>query len=68
MKSAYSIAESLRGAGFIASIQVDNEDKADFRWVIEVNNASPLFVVQNQSNKRKQPVETIVEYYQAPGR
>jgi hypothetical protein len=39
---------------------VDNEDKADFRWVIEVNNASPLFVVQNQSNKRKQPVETIV--------
>ena len=61
MKSAYSIAESLRGAGFIASIQVDNEDKADFRWVIEVNNASPLFVVQNQSNKRKQPVETIVD-------
>jgi histidyl-tRNA synthetase len=61
MKSAYSIAESLRGAGFIASIQVDNEDKADFRWVIEVNNASPLFVVHNQSNKRKQPVETIVD-------
>ena len=38
MKSAYSISDRLRAAGFVASIQADNEDKKDFKWIIEVND------------------------------
>jgi histidyl-tRNA synthetase len=61
VKSAYNITDSLREAGFITSIQVDNENKADFKWIIEVNDKSPEFTILNQSNKRKQTARTIGE-------
>jgi histidyl-tRNA synthetase len=61
VKSAYSAAESLRSAGFVVSIQADNEDKADFRWIIEVSEKSPEFTVINQSNKLKQTAQTTAE-------
>jgi histidyl-tRNA synthetase len=59
VKSAYNITDSLREADFIVSIQVDNEEKADFKWIIEVNDKSPEFTILNQSNKRKQTAQTI---------
>ena len=59
VKSAYNITDSLREAGFITSIQVNNENKADFKWIIEVNDKSPEFTILNQSNKRKQTAQTI---------
>ena len=61
VKSAYNVTKSLREAGFIASIQVDNENKSDFKWIIEVNDKSPEFAILNQSNKRKQTAQTIGE-------
>ena len=61
VKSAYNTAGSLRKAGFIVSIQVDTEDKADFKWVIEISAAAPEFTVINQENKRKVFAQTIVE-------
>ena len=59
MKSAYRVANSLREAGFIVSIQMDNEDKADFKWIIEITDKSPEFVINNLSNKRKLSAQTI---------
>jgi histidyl-tRNA synthetase len=59
MKSAHHTAKRLREAGFAVSIQVDNEDKADFKWIIEVTDKSPEFVINNLSNKRKLTAETI---------
>jgi histidyl-tRNA synthetase len=59
VKSAYRIAKRLREAGFIISIQVDNEDKADFKWIIEVHDKSPGFVINNLSKKSKSFAETI---------
>jgi histidyl-tRNA synthetase len=61
VKSAYNTAASLRKAGFIVSIQVDTEDKADFKWVIEICAAAPEFTVINQDNKRKMSAQTIGE-------
>jgi len=61
VKSAYNTAGSLRKAGFIVSIHVDTEDKADFKWVIEISAAAPEFTVINQENKRKVFAQTIVE-------
>ena len=59
MKSAYSISDHLRAAGFVASIQADNEDKKDFKWIIEVNDKTPEFSIYNQLNKRKLIAKTI---------
>ena len=61
VKSAYRVTKSLREAGFIVSIQVDNENKSDFEWIIEVNDKSSEFVILNHSNKRKQTAQTIGE-------
>jgi histidyl-tRNA synthetase len=59
MKSAYNLTNSLREAGFIVSIQVDNEDKNDFEWIIEINAPAPEFVISSRSNKRKLTATTI---------
>jgi histidyl-tRNA synthetase len=59
MNSAYRVTKRLREAGFIVSIQVDNEDKANFKWIIEVTDKSPEFVINNVSNKRKLTAEAI---------
>jgi histidyl-tRNA synthetase len=61
IKSAYNAAGSLRKAGCIVSVQVDSEDKADFKWLIEVSGKSPDFVVINRANKHKQNAQTIGE-------
>jgi histidyl-tRNA synthetase len=53
VKSAYILTQELRAKGFIASIQVDNEDKADYKWIIEVGGKSPEFAVIDQSTKKK---------------
>jgi histidyl-tRNA synthetase len=59
MKSAYSLTNSLREAGFMVSIQVDNEDKNDFEWIIEINAPAADFVIASRSNKRKLTATTI---------
>ena len=61
VKSTYNAVGSLRKAGFIVSIQVDNEDKADFKWLLEVSAVVPEFVVYNQSDKSKQTARTTGE-------
>jgi histidyl-tRNA synthetase len=59
MKSAYRMTKRLREAGFIVSIQVDNEEQADFKWIVEIMDKSPVFVIRNLSNKSKLTAETI---------
>jgi histidyl-tRNA synthetase len=61
VKSARNATNSLRKAGFIVSIKVDNEDKSDYKWLIEVNTAAPEFTIYNQSDKGKQTALTIGE-------
>ena len=59
IKSAYRMTKRLREAGFVVCIQVDNEDQADFKWIIEVTDKSPEFVINNLPNKRKLTARTI---------
>ena len=59
VKSAYNVTNRLRGAGFIVSIQVDNEDKKGFKWIIEVCDKTPELAIYNQSNKRKLTAKTF---------
>ncbi|MDD5288605.1 MAG: HisS family protein [Dehalococcoidales bacterium] len=61
VKSAYRIADSLRDKGFTVSMQLSNEDKAVSRWMIEVNEQSPGFVINDRTKKRKLTVKTTAE-------
>jgi histidyl-tRNA synthetase len=61
VKSANRVADSLRAAGLVVSTQVDNEDKKDFKWIIEVNGKLTDFVIYNPSNKRKLTAKTIAD-------
>jgi hypothetical protein len=61
VKSTNRVADSLRAAGFVVSTQVDNEDKKDFKWIIEVNGKPADFVIYNRSNKRKLTAKTIAD-------
>jgi hypothetical protein len=61
MKSAYNAAGSLRKAGFIVSIQVDTEDKADFKWVIEISAEMHLNLSLSTRRINKSNAQTIVE-------
>ena len=42
VKSAYRIADDLRKAGFIVNVQLGNEDKKNYKWVIDVNNGKAI--------------------------
>ncbi len=42
IKSAYRITDALREAGFIVNVQLDNEDKKNYKWVIDVNDAKAI--------------------------
>ncbi len=59
IKSAYELAAGLRDAGYIVSIQLDNENKTDCRWLINVNDKSTGFAIYDQSKKRKLTAKTI---------
>ena len=61
VKSAYRIAESLREAGFIVSIQVDNEKRDEFKWIIDVDDKSEEYLIYDQPNKRQQTAQTLGE-------
>jgi histidyl-tRNA synthetase len=61
VKSAYRIADNLRAAGFIVSTQVDNENRDEFKWILDVNDKTPEVTVFDQAGKHKQTVQTIGE-------
>ena len=58
-KSGFDLTAKLRAAGYIASIQVDNEDKTDFKWIVEVTVNG--FIVRNPSAKQKLTAKTAGE-------
>jgi histidyl-tRNA synthetase len=51
VKSAYRIAEGLRKAGFIVNVQLGNEDKKNYKWVIDLNDAKAIKDVLKMSGE-----------------
>jgi hypothetical protein len=49
----------LRDAGFIVSVRLNNENEKDFRWLIDVSDKSPEFVIYDQSSKCKLTAKSI---------
>jgi len=51
VKSAYRIADGLRKAGFIVNVQLGNEDKKNYKWVIDLNDAKAIKDVLKMSGE-----------------
>jgi histidyl-tRNA synthetase len=51
VKSAYRIADGLREAGFIVNVQSGKEDKKNYKWVIDFNDAKEIKDVLKMSGE-----------------
>ncbi len=52
MKEAFKAAENLRGAGYVAELDLDGQ-KTDARWMLEVRSEAPKFaLIDNVKSKR----------------
>ncbi|MCK4863592.1 MAG: histidine--tRNA ligase family protein [Dehalococcoidales bacterium] len=60
MKEAFQLADSLRGAGYIAELDLDGK-KSDLRWIIEVRSEAPVFTIVDTNTKKKIEASTINE-------
>ena len=48
MKEAFLIAAKLREAGYIAEFDLDGQEAADLRWMIDVRSEAPQFVLLDE--------------------
>jgi histidyl-tRNA synthetase len=53
------IARRLHEAGYIAQFQL-GEPPADFRWLLEVQDETPIFVVTDQVGRQRYRLDTMV--------
>ncbi len=61
MKEGFSIANHLREAGYVAELHLGDQEPANLRWTLDVQNKAPLFVLTDQVKHRKFEAQTVVE-------
>jgi histidyl-tRNA synthetase len=58
VKEASQLTGILRKAGFAVSTALGNEDKTDYKWLIDVKEQSPRFTITDNFKKSKTTVKT----------
>jgi len=61
MKEGFNIAGYLRKAGYIAELSLGGEKPANFRWMLDIRNKAPLFVVTDQVKHKRFEAQTAAE-------
>ena len=61
IKAAFSIAGSLREAGYVAEFDLDGKEPIGFRWIVDVQGKKPWFVLTDLVKKKKFEAQTIGE-------
>ena len=61
MKEGFSVASCLREAGYVAELHLGGQASANLRWVLDVRNKAPLFVLTDQVKRRKFEAQTVTE-------
>ncbi len=59
MKQGFSIAKTLRDAGFIAEFALDRQEATACDWLLEVRDKSPVFTLTDRVSGRKSTVDSI---------
>ncbi len=61
LKQGFAIARHLREAGYVAELQLGSQQPADLRWLLDVQNKAPRFVLTDQVKHKKFEVQTADE-------
>jgi histidyl-tRNA synthetase len=58
LKEAFSLAERLREAGYVAEVHLGGREPANLRWRLDVQSKEPLFVLTDRVNRRRFEAQT----------
>ncbi|UCB43159.1 MAG: ATP phosphoribosyltransferase regulatory subunit [Dehalococcoidales bacterium] len=61
VKEGFSIATYLRDAGYAAEMNLGSQPPADIRWILDVKNEAPRFVVTDTATKKESQARTAKE-------
>jgi histidyl-tRNA synthetase len=61
LKEGFRMAKSLHEAGYYAEIQLGDEAPADLRWLIEIQDKAPRFMLTDRAKNQKTGVPSIAE-------
>lgn len=61
LKEAFHLVDDLHQAGYAAEIDLGGQQLAAFRWILDVKNKAPLFVLTDRVNRRKLEAHTTDE-------
>ncbi len=61
LNEAFSLANCLREAGCIAEMHLGGQEPANLRWIIDVQDKAPLFVLVDWINNKKYELQTADE-------
>ena len=65
LKEAFSVADSLREAGYVVELDLGGQEPADLRWTLDVKSEPPLFALYDKVKSGKAKIQTIEEVLQA---
>ena len=65
LKETFHVASRLREIGYVAQFNLDGQEPAGLRWVLDVKNKAPLFILQDKVKSTRIEAQTIDEVLQA---
>ena len=61
MEAGFSGASCLRRAGYVTELYLGGQKPSSLRWILDVKNKTPLFVLTDQVKHRTFEVQTVTE-------
>ena len=61
LKEAFNIAGSLREAGYIAEFDLDGQEPAGLRWIVDVQSQAPQFTLVDRVESSRVEARTVRE-------
>jgi len=61
LKEAFNIAGSLREAGYIAELDLDGQEPAGLRWIVDVQSQAPQFTLVDRVESSRVEARTVRE-------
>jgi histidyl-tRNA synthetase len=67
IKRGFDIARCLHEAGYVAELQLEDQETPDARWLLELQAEAPFFVMTDQVKHQKLELETADELLRLVG-
>jgi len=61
VRHGFDIARHLHEAGYVAELQLEGQEPADLRWILEVRSKAPLFVLTDRLKHKTFGIKTASE-------